>query len=304
MNANPLVSIAIPSYGGGENLQRSVDSVLAQKYENWECIVVDDNGLGTPNQLKTAAVMERYAGEPRVKYICHEVNKNGSAARNTAIRSSKGEFVCVLDDDDEYTPEFLSTQVPVLSSLSKDYPMTYVAKANYVRGELYNELHTFENDDINLVDLFTEKFSIGACSFMLRREVYDRVGGYDESFRRHQDWEFLQKILAQYKKAKGIDKVCYKRHLTKRNNPRNSLQARDYRKHYLNKMEPYFGSLTKKEKKYIYDYHFATLSFIYVSNKDFFLFAKEFFKQMPGGIFYRVWYEKIYEIVNRGRLKA
>lgn len=300
----PLVTIAIPSYGGGENLQRSVDSVLAQKYENWECIVVDDNGLGTPNQIKTADIMKRYSDDPRIKYICHKVNKNGSAARNTAIRSSKGVFVCVLDDDDEYTPDFLSIQVPILTDLPNEYPLTYVAKANYVNGELYNELHTSDNDDVDLVDLFTEKFSIGACSFMLRREVYDKVGGYDESFKRHQDWEFLQKILAQYKKAKGIDKICYKRHLTKRNNPKNSLEARDYRNHFLAKMKPYFETLSRREQKQIYDYHFATLSFIYAFNKDFLLFTKEFLKQMPGLIFYKVWYEKISEIIKRGKLRA
>lgn len=298
---NPLISITIPTYGGGNNLKRSLDSVLSQDYTNWECLVVDDNGIGTPNQLKTAKIIKQYEDDIRIHYICHSENRNGSAARNTGIRNSKGEFVCVLDDDDEYTPEFLSCQVAVFKTLSHKYPLTYVSKSNYVNGIKYDELHVSKNDEVNLVELFTE-FPIGACCYMLRREVYDAVGGYDESFKRHQDWEFLQKILAQFKLAKGIDRICYKRYVTARNNPKNSYQAKQYRLHYLNKMKPYIDQLNEQDRKYIYDYHFTTLSFIYLENRDFVLFLKEFFVQKPGMIFYKTFYKRLRNIVTN-RLK-
>ena len=78
-----LISIIIPTYGGGEFLERAIESALAQTYDNIEVIVVDDNGIDTENQLKTATIMKKYEFNPKVFYICHEVNKNGSAARNT-----------------------------------------------------------------------------------------------------------------------------------------------------------------------------------------------------------------------------
>ena len=55
-----LVSVIIPSHGGGQYLERAVDSVLSQTYPNIEIIVVDDNGIGTPNQLSTQQIMQKY----------------------------------------------------------------------------------------------------------------------------------------------------------------------------------------------------------------------------------------------------
>jgi len=93
-----FVSVLIPTYGGGQYLHRTIDSVLAQTYPHFEVIVIDDNGVGTENQKKTQAVMEQYKDESRVIYICHEVNRNGSAARNTGFAHSKGDYICLLDE--------------------------------------------------------------------------------------------------------------------------------------------------------------------------------------------------------------
>lgn len=64
-----LVSVIIPTYGGTEFLSRCVDSVLSQTYKNIEIIVVDDNGLGSPNQKETATIMERYKSMSNVTIV-------------------------------------------------------------------------------------------------------------------------------------------------------------------------------------------------------------------------------------------
>ena len=94
------VSIIIPTYGGSESLLKSVDSVLLQDYSEFEIIVVDDNDPDTDARKKTELLMGKYTNDPRVKYIKHERNKNGSAARNTGFIESEGEYICLLDDDD------------------------------------------------------------------------------------------------------------------------------------------------------------------------------------------------------------
>ena len=106
-----LVSIIIPTYNGADKICAAVDSVLNQTYENIEVIVVDDNGEGTENQRLTAKAMEKYRDNPKVQYLVHKVNKNGSAARNTGIRASKGEFLGFLDDDDLFLPEKTQKEV-------------------------------------------------------------------------------------------------------------------------------------------------------------------------------------------------
>ena len=93
MDNQGLVSVIIPTHKGSENICRAVDSVLSQTYGSIEVIVVDDNGLGSEEQRKTEEAMGKYSGDSRVTYLTHKVNKNGSAARNTGLRASKGEYI-------------------------------------------------------------------------------------------------------------------------------------------------------------------------------------------------------------------
>ena len=93
-----LVSVIIPTYKRPNMLGRAIDSVLGQSYTNIEVVVVDDNSDGDKYRLETIQYMERYANDYRVKYIKHKTNQNGSAARNTGIQNSVGEYIAFLDD--------------------------------------------------------------------------------------------------------------------------------------------------------------------------------------------------------------
>lgn len=97
-----LVSVIIPTYKRPNMLGRAIDSVLGQSYTNIEVVVVDDNSDGDKYRLETIQYMERYANDYRVKYIKHKTNQNGSAARNTGIQNSVGEYIAFLDDDDYF----------------------------------------------------------------------------------------------------------------------------------------------------------------------------------------------------------
>ena len=115
----PKVSVIIPTHKGSGVVQRAVDSVLRQTYKNIEIIVVDDNGRLSEEQLKTEEVLKTYINDGLIKYVPHEINKNGSAARNTGVRNSSGEYITLLDDDDEYLPDKVETQVNCFKTLSK-----------------------------------------------------------------------------------------------------------------------------------------------------------------------------------------
>ena len=92
-----LVSVVIPTYKRPENLLRAIESVKTQTYPHIEIIVVDDNGMGTEWQQFTQCVLHELIEDNTILYIVHEVNKNGSAARNTGFAESKGEFVNFLE---------------------------------------------------------------------------------------------------------------------------------------------------------------------------------------------------------------
>ena len=109
------VSIVIPTYKNRGGLTNSVDSALAQDYEGLiEVIVVDDNDPNSEFRKSTTELMARYSDNSKVKYICHEVNKNGAAARNTGIKASTGDYIAFLDDDDLFLEGKLTKQVAYL----------------------------------------------------------------------------------------------------------------------------------------------------------------------------------------------
>lgn len=186
------VSVIIPTYGGSDSLIRSVDSVLSQTYPDFEVIVVDDNNPNTDARKKTEQQMEKYVGNAQVKYIKHEHNKNGSAARNTGYRNSDGEFLCFLDDDDVFLPGKLQKQVAYLN----EHPE--LGACYCWRRQRNMEICGTYTGDLSkqLLDL---TFTPTTSALMVRRSCYESLNGFDESYRRHQDYEFMLRFFKLYK---------------------------------------------------------------------------------------------------------
>jgi len=111
-----LVSVIIPTYSRADNLNKAIESVLKQTYTNFEIIIVDDNGLGTPNQLITQEQVSQFLQDERIKYVTRLTNGGGSEARNTGIEESSGELITFLDDDDVYLQDKISYQVKIINS--------------------------------------------------------------------------------------------------------------------------------------------------------------------------------------------
>ncbi len=101
-NVNILFSVIIPTYNRDGIIGRAIESVLAQTYQNWELIIVDDGS--TDN---TREIVESYKDD-RIRYFWKE-NEERSIARNYGIDKAKGAYISFLDDDDYYLPEFLAT---------------------------------------------------------------------------------------------------------------------------------------------------------------------------------------------------
>ena len=111
---NPLVSVIIPTHGDGHTLQRAVESVLKQTYNNIEIVVVDDNGIDSENHLLTESIMHKYKDNSKIKYVVHQKNLNGAVARNTGEKNSKGLYIALLDDDDVFFEKKIEVQLKEL----------------------------------------------------------------------------------------------------------------------------------------------------------------------------------------------
>lgn len=197
-----LVSTVVPTYNRAESLAATVDSVLAQTHEELEVIVVDD-----ASEDDTAAVVESY-DDPRVRFRQHDENRGGSAARNTGIEAAEGEYVAFLDSDDRWLPSKLERQLAALDSRGEGWVAAYcdvrpptdgdTSRLAWFLGDLLGnvEPRAREGGDELIAEVLTDRLHTSAGStLMVERAVAEAIGGFDESFVRLQDTEFLVRVL-------------------------------------------------------------------------------------------------------------
>lgn len=200
---NPLVSVIIPTYKRPDMLVRAVSSVLAQTYNPIEIIIVDDNGRDTELQVCTYNVLSSILkkDEQKIQYFVHEVNKGGSAARNTGWKNSNGKYITFLDDDDEMSIYRIEKQVKCMETLDETWGACYTGYHKLLENGTI--LKSSENSFGNVyLQTLMRTLYIGSGSNLLLRSVAVKVvDGYDESFRRNQDLEFMVRIAEKYKFA-------------------------------------------------------------------------------------------------------
>jgi len=190
IESNPTVSVIIPTYNRAGLVGRAIKSALNQTFENLEIIVVDDASIDN-----TIEVVKGF-NDHRIKYIKHENTCGGSAARNTGIRVAQGDFVALLDDDDEWSPEKVEKQIrkfitssPKIGLVYCGYQYVYQGKVMSdvipeVRGESYNES--------------LKRCFVGGPTPLVRRVCFNSSGYFDESLPSCQDWDMWIRIAKYY----------------------------------------------------------------------------------------------------------
>ena len=248
MKENPLVSIVIPTYGRPNFLNRCIDSVLEQTYKNIEIIIVDDNNPDTEARVATKRIMQQYEKNPQIIYLQHDKNKNGSAARNTGWKRASGKYITFLDDDDEINREKIAKQVECLENLDDSWGACYTGYC-LIKEHGQNQISTEKSSGDCYVDALMRTMFMGSGSnLFLRKKVVDEINGYDESFIRNQDIEFMVRALEHYKLA-YIDEVLLTIYQEGERKERSFEEIEEYTKHYLEKFSERIEHLKKNEKK-------------------------------------------------------
>jgi glycosyltransferase involved in cell wall biosynthesis len=266
----PLVSVVITTYKGKDSIDRAVRSVLSQTYQNIEIIVVDDNGKGTTDQIATESLVTALSDE-RLQYIPHEVNKNGSAARNTGINTAKGKYVALLDDDDSFRIDKIEKQVKALED--SECKLCYTGlMIHYLDGR--NFVQT-QNDHGRIFEkVISRKIHAPSSVLMFERSAALEISGFDDSFKRHQDWEFLDRMANKYEIAVVPD-ICMDRYIYSRNSAANPEQYELNRRYYLEKMSLYINKLPRKKRDAVYDFHYRSICKEYLRSGKYFEAAKK-----------------------------
>lgn len=229
-NNNSLVSVIIPSYNQANFLSETLDSVLKQDYQNWECIIIDDGS--TDN---TKEITQKYCNEDkRFKYI-KQKNQGPSVARNRGITISNGEFILPLDSDDLISNNYIKEAVDVF--LEK--PET---KLVYCQAELFGESSgKWQLQEYSYDKLLFENMIF--CTAMYRKSDFEKTDGYNPNMDKGwEDWDFWLSLIKRDDLVFMIPKVLFYYRIKKKS--RNSN----------------FGENNKKTKE--------TYSQIFLNHKD------------------------------------
>jgi glycosyltransferase involved in cell wall biosynthesis len=179
------ISAIIPTYNRAHLVGRAIDSVLAQTRPVDEIIVVDDGGSDN-----TAEIVSRYGG--RVRYVRRE-NGGLAAARNTGVRESTCEWVAFLDDDDEWLPD--KTRLQEVALMAR--PEAILCYASLIWTPLNSPEKTVlppAPNELSHVMRFRNPFT--PCSTVVRKDAFERIGGFTERLRCVEDWEFNARIIS------------------------------------------------------------------------------------------------------------
>lgn len=260
-----LVSIIIPTHNGSKHILKAVESALNQSYKNIEVIIVDDNGKGTIEQINTEHIIQPFLSDNRVKYIAHDININGSAARNTGFKYSRGKYITLLDDDDEYLPNKIMDQIDEFLKLDETWGMVYSGATH----------RAFDKSGNLLYDLLLHSVVIGSDSLMVRRSIFEQVNGFDESFKRHQDYEFTARVAA-ITKIKCVKSIGFIYNSQVGRNKSKSIDiAKIHRKHYIDKMLPLIKKFPVFKQKVIICSNSMEVVSIHLNDGKFIKFYKE-----------------------------
>ena len=264
MNKNLKVSTIITTYRIAYMLKRDIDSVLNQTYSNIEVIVVDDNDEKSEDRKNTEEIMTSYANNPKVKYIKHKVNMNGAAARNTGIKNSTGEIVCFLDDDDWYLETKIEKQLEFLCK-NKDYKAVYC-------GWHRNGKIVIPKRKGNLgFELLSGDSLIYTNTIMMWKNIAEKIGGWDERFRRNQEAAFLLRYF-KYGFSIGVIEECLVEFDTSdRRNQLDSEKNEEQFEFYLREHEDMIKKLAefdKNARKKIYSKRYRGVLLYHLKSKN------------------------------------
>lgn len=218
-----LVSIIMPAYNSERTISRAIESILYQKYNNFELIIVDDGSSDD-----TSNIVNCYVKNYSFIKLFKTENKGASKARALAMRYAIGSYFAYLDSDNEWYPEYLIFMVNILKE-NPDIDCAYCAQEIYnnnkFEGLRFKYFHRSLLENKNFLDI---------NSFMHTRRIYEQEGGFDENLKRVEDWDLVLRYTnIKFPKALPIGLVKYNKsnhYIDPKRDPRNKTACYNYNK--------------------------------------------------------------------------
>jgi glycosyltransferase involved in cell wall biosynthesis len=185
----PLVSVIIPTYNRASFLLEAIDSVFMQTFENVELIVIDDGSTD-----ETAEALKKY--QDRLIYQVQD-NQGVSAARNYGLLLSQGKWIAFLDSDDLWLPKKLETQLHFFSQ----NPEAVICQTDEIWIRNGRRVNPQKKHQKFSGDIFAPSLKlclVSPSAVMIQRDLFDRVGCFDEALPACEDYDLWLRISSQF----------------------------------------------------------------------------------------------------------
>lgn len=209
------VSVIIPVYNCEVYLERCINSILGQTYQNFEIIICDDCSTDTSYQL----ALELQKRDDRIKIKQNTENKRAAATRNECIKVASGDYIFIQDADDYVDKSILEKEIQVLKQ-EKDIAFVSSGMYRFNDKEIWGKYLSKEEYPTNRNFLWCLPFVHSGT--MIRKEAIDKIGGYriDKRTKRMEDFDLFVRLYANELRGKNLmeylyyyneDDQCYKR---------------------------------------------------------------------------------------------
>jgi glycosyltransferase involved in cell wall biosynthesis len=229
----PRASIVITCYNLGAFLEEALSSALAQTYNDFEVLLIDDGSTDPA----TLALLDRLPTHPRLR-VLRTANQGVARARNTAIKAASGEYILPLDADDRILPEYLAHAVPILDQQPE---VGFVGCHYRTFGERQDE---YTPEQYCLPDLLVE--NVVPIASVFRRSCWDKIGGYCPELNSIEDWDLWIGMLEAGYQGKVLQQI----HFEYRIRPNSNLSHIQQPQVYQQRMQ-----LLYQRHRKIYDLH-------------------------------------------------
>ena len=196
-----LISVILPTYNRAEFISAALDSLFAQTYQNWECIIIDDGSTDD-----TVEVLKAYE-DPRMVYL-YQDNQGVSAARNIGISQCKGDMIALLDSDDEWLPKKLEKQLAYM--IKNGFEICQTDEIWVRNGKRVNQKNKYSKPEGWFFEASLEMCLISPSCTVFTRKAWEDIGPFDVDMPSCEDYDMWLRACLKYPVGLVSEKLTIK----------------------------------------------------------------------------------------------
>ena len=230
------ICVVIPCYNQGKYIKETIDSLKKQIYEDFHCVIVNDGSTDNSEEV----ILENIKDDKRFEYYKNE-NHGQSYTRNFGIGKTNSKYILCLDSDDKISTAYIECAVRYLNK----HPETSLFYGNALMFYDDGKMYLWSLPKFSYSSIF--KMNTIYCSSVYRRKDYTRIGGYDETMKAYEDWDFIIRLLYNNDNVYRTDDIVfyYRRH----NDSTDANAKKDvekYKEYIIRKNKSIYDEIAKK----------------------------------------------------------